>query len=103
MGRILKGVSSLTTTDPLSNFKADLAQRFGTFATHGVPEKVMQEGMVNLADVFVNFASPRTPEEALAKEMWELADDDEKRILSELFFRVAKKFATEGAGSAAQH
>lgn len=81
----------MTTTDPLANFKETLAKRIAEGEKHGVPEKVMKEGMVNLADLLVNFAKPDTPEEALIKEMWELANENEKRVLTDLVFRVGKK------------
>lgn len=77
--------------DLLANFKATLARRIEEGQRHGVSEKVMKEGMVNLADLLLNFAKPDTPEEALVKELWEVATEQEKRVLTDLVFRLGKR------------
>ncbi|MBO8126583.1 MAG: DUF3243 family protein [Firmicutes bacterium] len=77
--------------DLLGKFKQTLKQRIREGQTHGVSPEVQQEGMINLADMMVNFVQPDTPEEALVKELWEIADEDEKRTLTGLVYKLGQQ------------
>lgn len=78
-------------SDLLSNFKKSLKQRIRDGQEHGVSAETQQEGMVNLADMMMNFVHPDTPEEALVKELWSIADEEEKRTLTGLVYRLGQE------------
>ncbi|NLY55709.1 MAG: DUF3243 domain-containing protein [Firmicutes bacterium] len=77
-------------SDLLASFKKTLKQRIEDGLKHGVSPEVQKQGMVNLADMMVNFVNPDTPEEALVKELWEVADEDEKKTLTDLVYKLGQ-------------
>ena len=77
-------------SDLLKKFKQTLKTKIKDGQAHGVSPEVQKEGMRNLADMMVNFVNPDTPEEALVKELWTVADDNEKRTLTDLVYRLGQ-------------
>jgi len=77
----------------VDEFKRRLAERLADAKRHGVPDNVVKEGLVNLADLAVHFEDPTTEEERLMRELWDVAGEKERHTLAGLLVRLAEKEA----------
>ncbi|MDD2421370.1 MAG: DUF3243 family protein [Heliobacteriaceae bacterium] len=75
----------------VQGFKQRLASRITEGKEHGIPDGVMAEGIVNLADIAVHLFSADKPEERLMKELWEVSTEDEKKVLANVLLRYGKQ------------
>lgn len=73
-----------------NQFRSQLAGRIQEARTKGVSEKVLLEGIVNLAEVAMRWEQPGTKEEALLTELWKTANEDEKRTLAKILVRMGE-------------
>ncbi|UCF58766.1 MAG: DUF3243 family protein [Candidatus Bathyarchaeota archaeon] len=57
----------------------------------GLSDETIQE----LSEAFANFLSekvcPATPEEELLKEMWDISNPEERKVLTQIFFKMIEK------------
>ncbi|WP_066640267.1 DUF3243 domain-containing protein [Desulfolucanica intricata] len=57
----------------------------------GVSDENINKTAYKLEDFLSNNVEPGNPQQRMLNEMWSLADDDERKVLSSLVTRMAKK------------
>jgi len=72
-------------------FPQELAATIRDGLKHGVTDQMMVEGMISVGNLLEHFIRPDTPEEALIKEIWDMADEEEKRVIAGIVLRIGKK------------
>ena len=75
----------------LEAFHRELAQKIREGQRAGLTDDQIVLGIVNLGNVMSRFVRPDSPEEALMKEMWNIATDEEKKMLAGLVLRMGKR------------
>lgn len=78
-------------TDTLRELKQKIKARIQDAKQHGVDDRTIVEGIVNLADVAFTYEEAESREEALIKEMWGIANDQEKRVLAGIVKRLGEQ------------
>lgn len=84
------GKSTATVSDP-AEFPQALARVIEDGEKHGVTDEMMLKGMVSVGNLMGQFVKPDSPEEALMQEMWDSADDDEKKAVARMALKVGRK------------
>lgn len=74
-----------------ANFPEELAQNIRDGLNHGLSDEQMIKGMVSMGNLLSRFVKPDSMEEALMSEIWKIATDEEKRMLSEIVLRLGKQ------------
>lgn len=72
-------------------FPQELAATIRDGLKHGITDQMMVEGMISVGNLLEHFIRPDTPEEALIKEIWDMADEEEKRVIAGIVLRIGKK------------
>lgn len=72
-------------------FPKELADTIRDGLKHGVTDELMIDGMISVGNLLERFIKADTPEEALIKEIWDAADQTEKRVIAGVVLRLGKK------------
>jgi len=75
----------------LESFPRELAAKIQEGQRAGLTDEQIVQGIVNLGNVMSRFVKPDSPEEALMRELWNIATEDEKKILAGLVLRMGKR------------
>jgi len=81
----------MANTENAELFPRELAATIREGLKHGLTDEMMIEGMINVGNLLQHFIKPDTPEEALIREIWDAADEDEKRVIAGIVLRIGKR------------
>ena len=75
----------------IEEFPKELAEKIKDGQEHGVNDEMMVKGMISLGNLMAYFVEPDSPEEALMQQLWDEANEEEKKTLANLVLRLGKQ------------
>lgn len=78
-------------TDSFKSFRNELAEKIELGAKVGMSGEQMKQRAVNIGNWLAREVDPRNYEQRLLKELWDVADEQEKEVLSGMLFKLARE------------
>jgi hypothetical protein len=87
----MDAMSCLNTIEYVKDWdtwKATLRDAISRARKFGIPDAVIEDTALKIGDFLAQKVCPATKEEALLKEMWDVADESERKAIARLMYKM---------------
>ena len=91
MEETLKCIDAMDFVRDWASWRGHLQDAIKRGRDFGMSDEMIQKLSVKVGDFLAKKICPATPEEELMKELWEVADNDERKTLATLMFKLVDK------------
>ena len=87
----LKCINAMDFVKDWASWRGHLQDAIKRGREFGMSDEMIQKLSVKVGDFLANKICPATPEEELMKELWEVANQEERKTLATLMFKLVEK------------
>lgn len=91
MEGLQKCISAMDYVGDWTSWKDNLQEAIKRGREFGMTDQMIKDLSVNVGDFLATKVCPATPEEQLMKEMWEVADQEQRKTIATLMFKMVEK------------
>ena len=84
-------INAMDFVNDWSSWRGHLQDAIKRGRDFGMSDEMIQKLSVKVGDFLANKVCPATPEEVLIKDLWDVASQDERKVLATLMFKLVEK------------
>jgi len=91
MNELQECINAMDFVKDWADWKANLQDAIKRGREFGMSDEMIRDLSVEVGDFLATKVCPATPEEQLVRELWEVADQEERKTIATLMFKLVEK------------
>lgn len=91
MNELQECINAMDFVKDWAGWKENLQDAIKRGREFGMSDEMIRDLSVEVGDFLATKVCPATPEEQLMRELWEVADQEERKTIATLMFKMADK------------